>query len=134
MEDKNEQYAYSANGNADTWHDTIKAVIENLYCDENFNASPGEKITIYRGKKISYTHADFADNVGEAVQEHFQETAHDYGREYSEDYLHDMTLDHHNELIKLIVKFLNKNCEQPYFWTVDNPEPYVITWPGNERT
>lgn len=126
-------YVYSSNGDIGPWYDNIESVIDNLKCDETFSAEPGEDVTIYRGERTEYTHTDFADFVGENIQELFQEAAWDEASEYADDYLGDMTPDHRNELTKLVVDFLDKNCAQPTFWTVSDSEPFVMTWPETPK-
>ena len=73
--------------------------------------------TIYIGEKVEKYHKDFI-NI-DYIIEQMKELAYDISN-YSEDYLEDITIEHKNNIEKIILEYMNKHINQPKFYEVIN--------------
>ena len=116
MNVKDKNYVFNIN---DTWTedaDYVEHFIEEL----EFNLND----TIEIGEKVPVLHKDVFKLI--YLTEEMQVQACEIADEYSEDYLKDLTTEKAKELEALILDWLNKNVQQPNFFTVKNEKEITV--------
>lgn len=103
--------------NEEDWVDDLQDAINASIEQDN---SSQEQVDIKIGDKILFTHSKLSSGIGSRVIEQLQEWAYDECREFADDYLYDLEKDKIDNLSKVINEWLNKNAEQPNFYTVKN--------------
>ena len=116
MNVKDKNYVFNIN---DTWTedaDYVEHFIEEL----EFNLND----TIEIGEKVPVLHKDVFKLI--YLTEEMQVQACEIADEYSEDYLKDLATEKAKELEALILDWLNKNVQQPNFFTVKNEKEITV--------
>ena len=84
--------------------------------------------TIYVGEKVEKHHKDFI-NINYLIEQ-MQELAYDVS-EYSEGYLEDITIEHKNNIEKIILEYMNKYIDKPKFYEVINIKEILCEYVDN---
>lgn len=78
---------------------------------------------IYIGEKVEKYHKDFI-NISYLI-ETMQESACDSSGDY-EGYLEDITIEHKNNIEKIILEYMNKYIDQPKFYDTINIKKFHV--------
>ena len=109
-------YVFNVN---DTWTDDVDYV---EHFTEELEFSPEDTIEV--GECVPVLHKDIF-NLRYLIEE-MQDAAYEIADEYAEDYLKDLTTEKAKELEDLILQWLNKNVQQPNFFTVKNEKEISV--------
>lgn len=111
--------------------ETWRSDLSEIYSEIDSEAEIGDEVTIITGMSIPQSHSDFV-RIDDLIEE-AQQRAYKYAPEHSDDYLNGIAKEKRDELEKIVIDWLNKNVEQPTFWSVGPTEVYLEgRWDGEE--
>tara|TARA_R110000737_G_scaffold280436_2_gene287025 strand:- start:409 stop:798 length:390 start_codon:yes stop_codon:yes gene_type:complete len=106
-------YSHNEEDWVEELQEAIDAAIEQQDCQP-------ECVNIKIGDKVLVTHSKLSSDVGGSVVVQIQECAYDEGGEWADQYLDDLDKDKIDELSRVIADWIEKNAEEPNFYTVEN--------------
>lgn len=109
-------YVFNVN---DYWTDDVDYIEHYL---EELEFSPEDTIEI--GERVPVLHKDLF-RLRYLIEE-MQENAYEMADEYAEDYMSDLSREKAEELGTLILDYLDKNVEQPNFFTVKGEKEITV--------